>query len=515
MAARTVFACDDLDVIDVDFQEVIDANEQSDQLAGFAHKYEVWADDVTTGTNLFIGEVVSNVVSLYSSAALTKNLGTTANRWSTVYGVNADLSGTLTLSPITATHVLYAGVGGLVSGSAGFTWTNATSKLTLGTNAIFSQGAHGLTLAADDHAFGSTSTSNAWWDDSITRLTLTGASGNALLVVGAAFGTGRFEVSGPNTQAFMNFYNTSNSNRSVMSLTQTSNNARLLLFNDSGSAVIDIQANTSNNSTFGTRLIFNQWTNTGTTTLATAQGDIAAGKTGVFQTWYDQSTGTQFWYGSGGAVWGQIIAGTGMSLGTTAAPTTGFELDVVGDCRVSLGLNVGGTAVPGTGEVKALWYNGGTATDAAASGQWATGLTGAGRLYFDPALVNGAGFDTALTMYDRVGAIAVQFIAAGNGSTYPPAGWVFNESASVNNDLRVEGGSLAYMLFLDASTATENWAILAASAPAWNSMDRGIFIGDSTTAPTGNPTAGGYLYVVAGALTWRGSGGTITTVGPA
>jgi hypothetical protein len=39
-----------------------------------------------------------------------------------------------------------------------------------------------------------------------------------------------------------------------------------------------------------------------------------------------------------------------------------------------------------------------------------------------------------------------------------------------------------------------------------------LFIPDLTTAPTGNPTGGGYLYTEAGALKYRGSSGTVTTI---
>jgi hypothetical protein len=42
-----------------------------------------------------------------------------------------------------------------------------------------------------------------------------------------------------------------------------------------------------------------------------------------------------------------------------------------------------------------------------------------------------------------------------------------------------------------------------------------IGIANATTVPTINPTSGGVLYVEAGALKYRGSGGTITTLGPA
>jgi hypothetical protein len=91
---------------------------------------------------------------------------------------------------------------------------------------------------------------------------------------------------------------------------------------------------------------------------------------------------------------------------------------------------------------------------------------------------------------------------------------VFNDS-QVDCDFRIEGDSISHLIFTDATATTENIALLAAAAPNWQSMDRGIFIGDTSAAPTGNPTGGGYLYVESGALKFRGSGGTITTVGPA
>lgn len=47
------------------------------------------------------------------------------------------------------------------------------------------------------------------------------------------------------------------------------------------------------------------------------------------------------------------------------------------------------------------------------------------------------------------------------------------------------------------------------------SMEKGIFIGDSVTSPTANPVGGGFLYEVTGALTHRGSGGTVTTIAAA
>lgn len=65
-----------------------------------------------------------------------------------------------------------------------------------------------------------------------------------------------------------------------------------------------------------------------------------------------------------------------------------------------------------------------------------------------------------------------------------------------------------------AGAVDGNIAIHADPA-SYQSMQRGIFIGDRTAAPTGNPAAGGFLYVTAGALTWRGSGGTTTVIAAA
>lgn len=42
-----------------------------------------------------------------------------------------------------------------------------------------------------------------------------------------------------------------------------------------------------------------------------------------------------------------------------------------------------------------------------------------------------------------------------------------------------------------------------------------VFIANATTVPTTNPTGGGILYVESGALKYRGSSGTVTTLGPA
>jgi hypothetical protein len=50
---------------------------------------------------------------------------------------------------------------------------------------------------------------------------------------------------------------------------------------------------------------------------------------------------------------------------------------------------------------------------------------------------------------------------------------------------------------------------------SFQAMQLGIFILNATAVPTGNPSGGGFLYVSSGALKYRGSSGTVTTIAPA
>lgn len=85
--------------------------------------------------------------------------------------------------------------------------------------------------------------------------------------------------------------------------------------------------------------------------------------------------------------------------------------------------------------------------------------------------------------------------------------------AGADVDFRLEGDSLTHMIFCDASAATENIALVATGAPNWQSMDRGLFIGNASTVPTGNPSSGSYLYSdTTGLLTTRNSAGLVTPI---
>jgi hypothetical protein len=53
------------------------------------------------------------------------------------------------------------------------------------------------------------------------------------------------------------------------------------------------------------------------------------------------------------------------------------------------------------------------------------------------------------------------------------------------------------------------------ASPAFHGGQRCVIIGNALALPTANPTAGGYMYSMGGALYWHGSSGTVTMIAPA
>jgi hypothetical protein len=64
------------------------------------------------------------------------------------------------------------------------------------------------------------------------------------------------------------------------------------------------------------------------------------------------------------------------------------------------------------------------------------------------------------------------------------------------------------------STLRNVW-LNAASSPGFGGGQAVTYIGNASAVPTTNPSGGGILYVESGALKYRGSSGTITTLGAA
>lgn len=94
-------------------------------------------------------------------------------------------------------------------------------------------------------------------------------------------------------------------------------------------------------------------------------------------------------------------------------------------------------------------------------------------------------------------------------ASFDPSGGVSINEHGANRDFKVEGDTLTHMIFLDATSTTENIALLTTGAPNWQGMDIGLFVGDNSAAPSGNPTSGHFYYSNAGVPTFRTSGGAI------
>lgn len=99
------------------------------------------------------------------------------------------------------------------------------------------------------------------------------------------------------------------------------------------------------------------------------------------------------------------------------------------------------------------------------------------------------------------------------------AGFFFVKSAAAT-----ASGSVQYTMATDDLIVASSGAVRLTTAGSGNiginSTSYGSGVGavalaNATTVPTTNPTGGGVLYSEAGALKWRGSSGTITTIAPA
>lgn len=102
----------------------------------------------------------------------------------------------------------------------------------------------------------------------------------------------------------------------------------------------------------------------------------------------------------------------------------------------------------------------------------------------------------------------------GSGTTTVTGGKMTVRAGNATGASGTRNGGDLVLLTGTGATINGNMSLLT-EASSYQSMANGIFVANSTAAPSANPTGGGYLYVVSGALTWRGSSGTITTLGPA
>jgi hypothetical protein len=118
-----------------------------------------------------------------------------------------------------------------------------------------------------------------------------------------------------------------------------------------------------------------------------------------------------------------------------------------------------------------------------------------------PLILKGAASQSAnLQEWQNSGATALASVSNTGGAFFAQVQSAAFLNTSGQTTLRLDGGRNV---------------TLAAGASSYGAGTAVVFIGNASSTPTSNPTGGGILYVEAGALKYRGSSGTITTLGAA
>lgn len=123
--------------------------------------------------------------------------------------------------------------------------------------------------------------------------------------------------------------------------------------------------------------------------------------------------------------------------------------------------------------------------------------------------------DSAGTAINAVDRQAVTNFAAYVLRTAGADRWSLQMVNDSTNDVQLTDSADGTVAFLAEARATQANLSLLTNTKSYGSGVGVIFIANRNTAPTVNPTGGGIMYVEAGALKFRGSSGTVTTIAPA
>lgn len=221
--------------------------------------------------------------------------------------------------------------------------------------------------------------------------------------------------------------------------------------------------------------------------------------------------------GAGGSSYSNLFSDTSNSLsvrnGTSAqlfsvfktyTDSTNYESCVI-DWQTTVDTIRFGSAASGTGSLRNLWLQPGSGTGVGIGAGWAN--------------------DTSVILHTKPASGSSRAIWAqesnNNGTTLGIQMRGLNQSgtASTANLAAIFGAAGADNSYMALSPSngsiglsmTQN-ANLGLNGRSFGGGAGVIFILNATTLPTSNPTGGGILYVDAGALKYRGSAGTITTI---
>ncbi|MEN8656402.1 CHAP domain-containing protein [Streptomyces sp. 21So2-11] len=131
-------------------------------------------------------------------------------------------------------------------------------------------------------------------------------------------------------------------------------------------------------------------------------------------------------------------------------------------------------------------------------------------LVADSASVNGSANVGRLSIQQNdISTVALEIVAA--SSVAPQTVLIKDADGVTRFEIAANGNSVHRAL----ASFTSALQLGSATADLGGGAGAVVGIKNATTAPTTNPTGGGVLFVQAGALRWRGSSGTVTTIAPA
>jgi len=133
--------------------------------------------------------------------------------------------------------------------------------------------------------------------------------------------------------------------------------------------------------------------------------------------------------------------------------------------------------------------------------------------------------DASITLTERMRINAAGQVLIGDGTSSIPSFSFLNDintgliRQGTDHGALVAGGNNIATWQLNGSllqfNVLDNITINTSAASAFGSGIGVIGLGNADTLPSTNPAGGGVLYADAGALKWRGSGGTVTTIAAA